>query len=385
MKKDISKLLNSKLQLFLPIKLVAVCIVVFLMSCQNENRVSSTISFPVSTDYDFLGTIQVEDETYIGFVKRNFNPNIKLFDTKGNLKDSVSLNDAERKIDVITDVWMYSLDSVCLYSNFNGMLLVVNRKGELVAEKNYYTITDRNERHYDLLPSHPLYPFSTNNKREVVFSTWMWSGESEQTPQERLDDVRNGFLLCKINPFQNEEAAFGARFSDIRELAEISNQSLFFMPAYKAYIVNDRFILASFYSQYLYRLSDNLLVEDAVKIIDDEYGIIKPIPMTRKGSIQDKANESVAMCRDATYVANILYNNEKDEYTVVLKTGKSDLADYSSCKILMYDTDFRKIREFDSSGSDYLPQKSFILSGKLYMEKKNESHNVRVYENIEVF
>lgn len=364
------------------INIITLCIALFI-GCKKKTL--ETLFFPVGSDYDFIGLIKSNNNALFGFAKRNFNPNIKLFDINGVLMDSISLISVERKIGDVTDVWMYSEDSICVYSNYNGMLLIVNKKGEPILEKTYYTTTDQNAFHYDLLPSHSLYPFSTNHKQDVVFSTWMWSGESEQSPQERLDAVRNGFLLCKINPFQPENPTFGFRFSDIKEFSVVSNQSFFFMPTYKAFIVNNEFILASFYSRYLYKLSDSLSVEHSIKIIDDKSTIIKPIPMKNKGSIQDKANESVAMCQNAVFVANILFNNETQEYVVLLKTGESQLTDYSSFKILIYDKDFQKINEWNSPDSNYLPRKSFISSGKLYIEKRNDSHYTKLYENIEIF
>ncbi|WP_436416824.1 hypothetical protein [Petrimonas sp.] len=129
--------------------------------------------------------------------------------------------------------------------------------------------------------------------------------------------MRNGFLLCKINPFQTEGVIFEFRFSDIKEFSEISDQSLFFMPTYKAYIVNNIFILISFYSRYLYKLSDNPSVESAVKVMDDEDTIISPLSMKHGGSIQAKANESAVMCQKAMFVANIFCNNETKEHIVV--------------------------------------------------------------------
>lgn len=356
----------------------------FVISCAktpNKTRI-----FPVTSDYEFLGLVYFDDEPCISFVKKQFKPNIKIFNEQGVIKDSISLLEAEKKVQNITDVWMASSDSIFLYSNYNGVLSVIDKNGTILFEKSYYEITDKHGYHYDLLPSHPLYPYTRNKFSDVVFSTWMWSGQLPKSPQERLDDVKNGYIMCKINPFHknrdSSDILFGVKFSDIEELSSLGDKSFFFAPLYKTYTANNKFFMTSFYSRFLYELSDTLTVEKKIKIIENDAPIVIPIPMDKKGSIQDKANETMNMVLTTMFVTNILYNEASNEYIVLVKNGESDDVDNAPFKIVCFDKNFRKIKEAVVDGTDYNSRKSFILFGNLYVEKTNIENNNKEFEII---
>lgn len=368
-------------------------IAVLFYSCENKDN-PERLSFSVSTDYEFTGIVPNENKTYFGFVKKQFNPNIKLFNQDGVLIDSISLKEAEKKLSTITDVWINSVDSICVYSNYNGTLVILNTQGVPIFEKSYYSLVDTKGYNYDLLPSHPLYPSIKNKKHDVNFSTWMWSGSSNKLPKERLDEVRNGFLFCKINPYiadkddKNTDYKFFFQFSEIKEFSSISDKSLFFAPFYKAFIINEKIVITSFYSRYIYLLSKDLTVQRAFKFIDNTHSIVKPISMKKKGSIQDKADETMKDCLNATFIANILYDSIKENYIFIIKKGpmRANDWDHFPFSIEIYNRNFKKIKEINGSdSSDYLPRKSFILSGKLYIENENNSTpNKKIYEAFKI-
>ena len=359
-------------------------ITLWIFSCTKASK--EVLSFSVSSAYEFIGVINRGEETHVGFVKKQFTPNIKVFNLKGTLKDSISLVNAEKMIGQITDVWMISADSICVYSNFNGTLLILNNKGIPFFEKSYFHITDTNGGHYDLLPSHPLYPFTANQQADVIYSTWMWSGVSDKSPQERLEDVRHGFLMCKINPFptsgNDNDYTFGVKFSDIIEFSRTGNAPVFFAPLYRTFTANNQFILASFYSRYLYLLSDSLTVEKTIKIIDEQQPVAHPIPMGKKGSIQDKANESMNMGLNTVFVTNILYNEVSGDYIVLLKHNQSEDIDNVPFVLQYYDKGFKKTKEIVFNNFDYIPRRSFILSGNLFLEKKTTDYEKKYFEII---
>lgn len=367
--------------------IVPFCFILLLCICCNKVS-DKVLSFQVGSEYEFAGLVKYGDENCLCFIKKHFRPNVKIFDINGVLKDSISLAIAEKELENISDVWVISADTICVYSNYNGILMVLNSEGAPVFQKSYYDITDENGYHYDLLPSHPLYPFTTNERSDVVFSTWMWSGEIAQSPKERLDDVRNGYLMCKINPFIGGESEndfmFGMKYSDITELSDISRESVFFIPGYMTHIVNNKFIVSSFYSRYIYELSDSLSVKRAVKILDNNSSIIQPIPIDSKGSIQDKANKTMDDCLRSTFVSNMLYNEITGKYLILIKNGISDGLECFPFKIRLYDNDFNKVKEIEIDNYRFVSRKSFIMDGDLYIELKNESHNTKVYECIKI-
>lgn len=357
----------------------------FFFCCTNKSE-KSLFSFSVTTDYQFAGLVENDGEELICFVRRHFNPNVKIYNADGIQMDSISLKGAEKILGDITDVWLYSIDSICVFSSFNGTLLIVNNNGVPFFQQSYYNITDDKGFNYDLLPSYPLFPFTSNNIHDIIFSTWMWSGDSEKSPQERLDDVRNGFLMCKINPLEDKgkNVLFGIKYSDIIELSDSSNQSVFFAPLYRTQIVNNRFFMSSFYSRYLYELSEDLSIKNTIKIIDNDALITYPIPFNRSENIQDIANKSMNNCLVTNFVSNVLYDKTNENYVIILKNGKSESLDNYPFKIQLYDKEFQKIKEQDIADFSYLPRQSFILKGNLYIEKVSDTYNTREFEVIKI-
>lgn len=386
---------NYTIEYFLRIKLmrkintIVSSILLFLLflpfsSCKNK---SNEMTFPIFGSYEFMGTVSNEGEMYIGFCKKNFNPNVKFFTTDGILKDSIPLQKAQNLLNEITDIWAYTMDSIAVYSNYNGILVVVDKSGNPIFNHSYYTQRDSNGYNYDILPFHPFYPYLQNQRKDVIFSTWMWSGSQEKTPQQLLEDVRKGNLCCKINPFGKEDSVrFGFKYSDIIELKDKNMEDVFFAPFYKVFIVNNRLIMINNYSRYAYFLADNLQPYGTIKVLEETDDILHPIPLNEKGSIQDKANETVKN-RDANnYIANILWNKEDKKYIFIVKDGiiLNGNTNNFKFKIIEYDESFKKVKVIDINEENLLPVKSFIHSGYLYVETISKDTHSKVFKKIKL-
>jgi len=357
----------------------------FVLSCKRKEN---NLIFNVKDSYDFIGTVEKDNETYFGFCKKNFQPQVKFFDKEGMFIDSISLKNTKNILDEITDVWAYSADSIAVYSNYNGTIVVIDRKGRPILTKSYYNITDSNGYHYDLLPMYSIYPYITNNRNDVVFSTWMWSGAMNSSPRKLLSDVQNGSLLCKINPFGNrKEYHFGFEYKDIVELKNDNYENAFFAPFYKTFFVNDKLIFITNYSRFVYMLSESLTVMKTIKLLDDSQAILHPIPLSQKGSIQDKADETLRKKDESNYVVNILFDSTIENYVVIVKDGpiKANNPNKFQFKVLIFNSQFEKIKTVKITDENLIPHKSFIYLGSLYVEQEPEklkTNDSKVFKEI---
>ena len=275
-------------------------------------------------------------------------------------------------------MWAYSIDSIAVYSNYNGTLVILDGKGKPLLTESYYNITDSNGYHYDLLPMHSIYPFIANNSNNVVFSTWMWSGATNRSPQQLLSDVQDGSLLCKINPFsKSKEYHFGFEYKDIVEFKNHTYKNVFFAPFYKTFIVNNQVIMTTNYSRFAYLLSGRLSVIKTIKLLDDSQAVLHPIPFSHVGSIQDKADETVRNRDESNYVVNVLFDSARDNYVIIVKDGpiKANNPNKFQFEVLIYNSQFHKIKTIKIKDENLLPHKSFIYSGSLYVEQGELNNN----------
>lgn len=360
----------------------SILLILLFYSCSN---IQQKIKFSLSTSYEFIGTVSSNGETYIGFCKKNFNPTVKFFDIKGNLKDSLSLNKAQNILNEITNIWAYDKDSIAVYSNYNGILVIVDKSGNPISTHSYYDIKDSNGYNYDLLPHYPLYPYIQSERKDVFFSTWMWSGSMEKSPEQLLQDVQKGYLFCKIDPFSESKSIhFGFRYTDIIELKNRSDEKVFFVPFYKVLIVNNQPIMITNYSRYAYFLSNKLTVSKTIKILKDKDKVLLPIPMNKPGSIQDKANETVKNKDENNYIANVLWNDVNRKYLFIVKEGAilNNNPDRFKFNIITYDENLKKLKTIKIEDENLLPVKSFIYSGNLYVETYNKALDSKVFKKI---
>lgn len=361
---------------------------------ENNNGIPHVLSFDVNSAYEMSGTFYdgqtKEDRIY--FVKKNFHPNVRIFDEKASEKDSISLIEAEKIIGKISAVWMNSPDSIYVLSTYNQMLVIVDREGIPIFTERFNDYdTDENGNRYDLYP-----PFQqavqTGDNIEVVFTTfWRENLNNQNEPEmERTlefvnDNIRNGCLMRKISLTKNDtNRCFGIRIKDFIELSEIGKS--LFLPFYKTIILNNRYLLTSHYSRYVYELNNDLTVKKSMQIITDDYPISTPIILNEDNPTLENEFLLEDQDIDNCYIANMLYDKDKERFIVLVKNGKSsdDLFVFPF-DILIYDNLLEKeVKKRYIPSLDYTPKSSFMMNGNLYIELKNKSYEIKEYECIQV-
>lgn len=365
----------------------------FIWGCRPTPNVGvlQTVTFDINTSYEISGTFfdKSADEERICFVKKNFNPNLKILNADGVVKDSVSLVEVEKAIGKISAVWIDSMDSIYVLSTSSQTVAIFDRNGSLLQKtdlKEYNS--DGNGNIYDLYPPF-LQSVQMGLSQEIVLTTfWL---ENTKNPKANIqdrsldfvtDNIRNGYLMRKISPTSDiSNNCFGVRITDFKELSDLGKS--LFLPFYKTIILNGRYFLTSHYSRYIYELDDDLTIKNAIKIIPDDYPLSYPVPLSEKDTdITKKEVELDGQGKNSCYIVNICYNKSNDSFVVIVKNGTaSDDLFAFPFDVYVYNGSFDKmIGKHSFASNDHIPKSSFILSGKLYIEKTNTSYESKVFE-----
>ena len=363
-------------------KYISIILIAILFSCTVKK--SLDVPFPISNSSDEFGTFldNVSHEEYVFFAKRNFNPSLKVFDSKGNLIDSISLQKAESVLGSISKVWMTSMDSIFAFSTQHQTKICLNRNGEPIFTNDYnHKVEDSNGNQYDLYPPF-LHKMDMKTNSQIVYTTW-WTGNRNLTeePQRSLESInshiREGYLLS------NGEDLFGMEFADIVELKGLPKS--IYLPYYKAIYLDNRLFFITHYSRYLYELTSNLSIKNTLKLIPSEYSIPRPISIVENDpQLEDKEKQLDVQITKECFISNVLYCIDTKEMIVITKTdeSKEDLFIYPF-QIEIWTKNFeKKKKEIRFDTYSHYPASSFVLKNRLYIEKKTDSYTEKVFEVI---
>lgn len=355
-----------------------------LFVCCNKKQ---EVAFLVDGSYEVCGTFldKEQKKEYVFFAKKNFNPQVKIFDSQANLVDSLSLQKVEEAVGKITTIWMTSKDSVFVFSSFTQKYVVINRLGTVVKTKDLGSaISDDKNNVYEFYPPFKQ-PLDMRYSDDLIYTTfWIDNTEHSITNNKNyslssiMNNIRNGYLMFREHGHAN---IFGVQLSDFIELKDIK-QSVF-MPFHKTLVFDNRFFLLTYYSKYMYELNSDLDIIKRYKVVPNELSIVQPEPDTGDNTSLDKLEAQV---ETQSYVSNLLYIKDKNQFGIILKTDKStqDVFCYPF-RILVYNSNFDKLlNSYEFNSTDYIPGSSFILHNKIYVEKKSESYNNKIYEIIEI-
>jgi len=372
--------MNTKTKLLFSVIFFVGIVVLIFSSCKQEPKAVKVLSFNVGTEYHFIGLTPIDGEEHFCF--------LKIFDTKGILKDSVPLSEAEKILGDIFAVYKVTPDSIFVYGQKDKTILAVNNKGIPLKEKKYNRIEDGNGYYYALIPSVLLFPFMSNTYKGMYSSTVTLDNPKASTFKQTYDNVRkNGYLACALSPFSEKEIQFGVRYSDIVEFAALPDSSYFFSFFSFITYINNRFYMISDHSRYVYELSEDFSVINSFKILDDKDLVVSAIPFDNTddqdlGYMDEKISQQHKI---ANQIRGIHYDAATENYLIIVKNGviKGKDAFNFPFKVLIYDSDFsNKIKEFSVDSYDYNPNKSFVMDGNLYVQKENEENNAKEYEVI---
>lgn len=361
-------------------KYIILILLLIIVGCSytaNDNL----IQFDVDKSYDVSESFSVENETYIYFAKRKFNPNIIIFNEKGIKIDSVSLKNAERELNEITNVWMSNIDSIFVYSYYTNTTVILNKKGEILGVKSMEGIEDEKGQVYELYPPYGNIESSDN----IIFTACLlkkfddneygsWDSFSEYS-----DAMQNGYLIYK------ENIGFKLKKTELKGF--LAKDSLLFLPLWQTTIANNQFIFNSKYSRYIYLLDNNLSVKRSVEIIPDSITTLQPIMLLSNMSVSDEIRlMSDTNSQKGNIINRIFYDDSKENYILSVIDFDVQTKNYLPFKFYVYDTSFEKIKELNIENRErYNGLNCFYINSNILIERiDNNDDNKRLFEAFKI-
>lgn len=179
-------------------KTILTFIVLILLSCTEGTKMKSNkeVTFPVGFQpISFLsGYFEGKNKQWLYFTDPTTTRQIKFFDLEGNIKDSVSLKAVVEQYPNLTDIHVFSLDTIVVTSWYINKISVINKKGEIWKEFKWHNkVIDKNENEYWLWGS--LNP-SQQDKESILYRVEWRSNLTDKlkgkVPSE-LENYRNYF------------------------------------------------------------------------------------------------------------------------------------------------------------------------------------------------
>jgi hypothetical protein len=149
-------------------------------------------------------------------------------------------------------------------------------------------------------------------------------------------------------------------------------------PPYSSYLISsNELFFTSMFDRNIYRISiPTLEVKDSIVVIPESYTVpqgceVKKETLGHAPEIIDRE------LKQASYVANILYNKAEKRYYVFVKTGvdksQTDELGYPF-KVFVYDGGFNKKKEVDFPTDEYNPKSAMLTSRGVMIEKTEEKY-----------
>lgn len=380
-----------------PYYIATILFLLFIFACKSRNEKSGTVVFDVGFEElkNYQGICRIDGEEEIYFFKSKFNPQVKFYDLKGNLKDSLSLKQVEDSIGKIGLFSFVSKDTMIVLSYETNQMVGLKRNGSFLFNLNLDSLSAPNdENKYCFWSSFTPSPIHIGDN--IIFKL-MWNGKYRNKYQANsASDYYKHILISRMH---------SPSVSKIEDIYSGSPQIKYGMRDYyynkspelisyggseKNYaILNDKlfFIIAN--ERSIYELDTNSLeVTDTIPIIPEEYEIPTGIKLINKPGISEDMmaeQELMEKCR----ITNMLYSQTKKQYYIFLRTAK-DLSAVDELgypfKLYVYDNRFKKKKEYTFKTDQYNPKSAMMTSKGIMIEKinKNQEYGKKFFEFIDL-
>lgn len=351
-------------------------VIIISTSCHrlaNENL----IKFDIDDSFDISGSFFKENESYVYFAKRKFNPSVIIFNKEGKELDSISLSKAEEKLNEITHVWLNNRDSIFVYSYYINTMVILDKKGEILDVKNMSGIKDEKGHVYELYPPYGNIESSDN----MTFTAFLLKkyDDNDYGSWESLSDycqkMKDGYLIYKesINGVDGV-TRFGLKISDFNGFLDAD--SILFLPFWQTSIANNNYIFNSKYSKYIYLLDDDLSIKHSVKIIPDSIKIMQPVTLDGNvGTSAEIALFSDTQSQTGHVINHIFYDENRHNYIISVLDFDVETNKNFPYKLYVFDKNFNKIKEVSFDNKEKYDGKNCIFINPYILIERTDLHD----------
>ena len=385
------------------IHFILILFVVLLTSCQKkEVTIIKNISFNtgfIDPHFRFIGKVNQSDSTQIYIMDKELGE-IKLFSISGELIKSIDVTEAidflRTKQDLISNIEIYSLDSILICSNYYNYLLLLNREGEIIENKNIEEYVDSSYKGYKQY-NFSYYPNANSdlNNLYLFVSNTQKINNDYSIPMFTYESMYNYFLQYQTTP----------ALINIKSFFTKDPSYSFILPNYYAMIDT----VPHFINYNCYKVFDDkiiLLVSDKGEIIvvdkdnPDDYKIIRiesevidskgvhtRIPNGYKEADSDyfKTMDIYDMKKRKEWsIQNVFEANDKKSWYVLVGHRPQENEgpkgfQYRGFTLVKYSHNFKKIREYHFEPNIYDYRTMIMTPEGLMIRRKDNDITIDNY------
>ncbi|MES2133960.1 MAG: hypothetical protein V4506_16530, partial [Bacteroidota bacterium] len=372
-------------------KVIALSITVLVFfACSSTPRrakIVKDITFDNSHISDFGNTYYDHGlkEEVIYFYDKINQKAVFLYNTKGQLKTTVPLQEAISAIDNIGRITLIALDTIVINSNITNEVVLINSTGHVYQKINLDNkLVDKKGNLFELMSS--MYPNQQNGN--CLIYNCSWRSSLKDTASNNASDTDN------LNYFFGNmlESPYFVTISDI--LSEKPKIAFHTYGFYKQ-ISGNGYVLAepplytsigkhifvnSFYSDKLFKIdTSNFTIQKAIQITS-EYTKIGTNPVKIKEDAIGKIQDSMTYKqKTAGRIERLLYNKNQKEYYCIVKhqtTAESYDRKQIPFSVIILDTNFIKRKEYLFDNFQYDHDNSLMTDEGLLLLKNDTTKSL---------
>ena len=364
-------------------KFLSIVLVLVVLSCSKESEMRSEKEVVFKVGYEPVSVLSgyYKDESLLYFTDPATTQQIKLFDLKGNFKDSISLTEVINQYPEIADIHIFSLDTIVVTSRYINRISVLNRNGKIWKQLDLDNkVIDSEQNKYWLQQS----SFASPNKekdRLVYHSEWrgnLIDDAKDKTPNKTEEYIKY-FNRKSYDSyvFVSVEGLFGSKPKltfGLKDFYHEINDDPFYLIGGMFTIVKDYIYVFRYFSDNIFIIDKNTLeLINKVKLTSAYTTIgIKP-PVTSEDFDYLKT-----VSRQKGTIQRLLYDETKDEFYVILTKDikeEKEEGSYRPFVVQCYDKNFKLKVEKEFGASKYSPFIAYLVEGELMLYKKNNNSN----------
>ena len=310
-----------------------------LIGCKQESDSKSIIpevvdfnvGFNITKRFSGVYYDSIKKEESVYFADPTTRKQLKIFDGRGTVSDSVDLKKLINVLGTVNDIAIYSSDTIMANSLYTNKLAFINRKGELwkyinlnkymVHEGGVYEISSSSMTNFKMGKSllfscerRSEYNDSLPSVEKSAFSGYKKFYENSFNADYffRLDNV----FSDKIKPSYGLKSFYSNVDKVPAIFPELSNYTY----------VNGKLLISTIYSDKIFVVNNHTLtIEKAITVKSDYTDVgTEPIPLSEESfdDLQALVNQKA---RTVGFISGIFFNKNTNHYNVILYHENKDM------------------------------------------------------------
>jgi hypothetical protein len=318
----------------------------FIVGCSTKSdpvpAIIKELKFPIRPAMMFsqlyLGK-EFNQEVFC-FFKNGDEKSLELFDSNTNLLKTIPLSDVIKKIDNIGGVYMLSLDTIIINSNYTNQIVVINSTGKIWKHLNLESkLVDSLGNQYEL--SGAVCSVNQKSNQLLYRANWRSNVNDElnaTVPRNRVEHclyfnqhVQTTPYFLSLTRFFSDSVNVQFKFNGFYTQIEKEIKQFGEIPSH--FLIGESAYITSMYSNKIFKVNRTTFKLEKIIDIQSKHTSIGAKPLTIKKEYLDHSQDSITyICKSAGRIEQFLYHADKSCYYVVVRHNAT-VSDYDKRKI----------------------------------------------------